>query len=179
MRIGSVCTGYGGLEMGLRQVFPDGELVWVADNDKAATALLAARHPGVPNLGDIRRVDWAAVPPIDVLAGGYPCQPFSDAGLRKGEDDERDLIPYVIEAIRALRPRFAVLENVPGHRRRGFGRILGGLASLGFDAVWHSVRAAEAGAPHRRERVFILAHTGDVGRERPRARAARPPYRYC
>jgi DNA (cytosine-5)-methyltransferase 1 len=158
LRVGSICSGYGGLDQAVKQVFPHSELMWVADNDAAASELLSIRYPNVPNLGDIKKVDWASVPPIDCLVGGYPCQPFSDAGFRAGHEDRRDLIPDVLEAIRVLRPRFILLENVAGHRRRGFGRVLGGLAALGFDARWHSVRAAEAGAPHLRERVFILAH---------------------
>jgi DNA (cytosine-5)-methyltransferase 1 len=158
LRVGSVCSGYGGLDQAVKQVFPDSELVWLADNDAAAAELLSIRYPNVPNLGDIKKVDWSRVPPIDLLVGGYPCQPFSDAGFRAGHDDPRDLIPDVLEAIRLLRPAVILLENVAGHRRRGFGRVLGGLAEMGLHARWHSVRASEAGAPHQRERVFILAH---------------------
>lgn len=157
MKAGSLCTGYGGLEMGLRAVLPDVELAWVADNDKAASLLLATRYPGVPNLGDITKIDWSTVEKVDILTAGYPCQPFSDAGKRAGEEDPRDLIRYVLKAIRVLQPKIVILENVPGHRRRGFGRVLAGLATMGFRIRWHSVQAAEAGAPSQRERVFISA----------------------
>lgn len=158
MRVGSICTGYGGYDQAVHEIWPDTRFVWVADNDPQASQLLAHRYPNVPNLGDIKKVDWSSVEAIDILVGGYPCQPFSDAGFRAGHEDPRDLIPDVVEAVRVLRPRLVLLENVAGHRRRGFGRILGGLAEVGYDAIWHSVRAAAAGAPHLRERVFILAH---------------------
>lgn len=148
-------------------VFPSARLAWVADIDKAASTLLAARYPGVPNLGDIKTVDWSKVEKVDVLTAGYPCQPFSDAGRRLGEEDDRDVTGYVCEAIRVLRPSLAILENVPGHLRRGFPRVLGTLAEMGFAARWHSVRAAEAGAPHRRERLFCLAYPADDGQQRP------------
>lgn len=153
--------------MGLEMVLPSARLVWVAEIDPAASKLLEARHPGVPNLGDIKAVDWSTVEKVDVLTAGYPCQPFSDAGRRLGEEDTRDVTGDVAEAIRILRPRLAILENVSGHLRRGFSRVLGSLASMGYVARWHSVRAAEAGAPHRRERLFCLAYPADDGQQRP------------
>lgn len=162
-KVGSICSGYGGLDQAIHQVLPDSRLVWVADNDESASHVLANRF-GVPNLGDIKKVDWSRVEEIDILAAGYPCQPFSDAGFRAGHDDARDLIPDVLEAVRVLRPGLIILENVAGHRRRGFGRMVGGLAALGYDAIWHSVRASEAGAPHLRERLFVLAYPNGGGR---------------
>lgn len=164
MIVGSLCTGYGGLEMGLRMVFPLARLAWVADNDKAASVLLAARYPGVPNLGDIKAVDWSKVEKVDVITAGIPCQPYSLAGKRQGKDDERDLVDAFNEAVRELRPKLVILENVPGFKRGGLSRVLGALAELGFAARWHSVRASKAGAPHRRERLFCLAHSADDGR---------------
>ncbi len=130
--------------------------MWVADTSKAASQLLGARY-GVPNLGDIRAVDWSAVSPVEVLVGGIPCQPYSIAGTQKGEQDERDLIPAFIEAVRVLRPKLIVVENVPGFRKGGLPRLVGALAEMGYDAQWTSVRADEAGAPHIRERTFVAA----------------------
>lgn len=153
--------------MGLRAVLPAAELAWVADNDKAASALLGARYPGIPNLGDIKEIDWSTVEPVDILTAGYPCQPFSDAGLQGNDADPRNLIGYILKAIRFLRPKIVILENVPGHRRRGFGRLLTGLASLGFHARWHSVRASHAGALHKRERIIVLAYPADNGQQWP------------
>ena len=152
MNIGSLCTGYGGLDMAL-----DGDTVWVSDIDKHAAKLLAHRFPTVPNLGDLTAVDWEAVEPVDIITAGYPCQPFSHAGKREGLNDERHIWPHIANAIRVLRPRYAFLENVAGHLSMGFGDVLGDLAEAGYDARWVCVRASDVGAPHRRERVFISA----------------------
>lgn len=158
MRVGSLFSGYGGLDMAV-----GGEVVWYSEIEPAACKVLAAHHPGVPNLGDIKKVDWSTVAPIDVLTGGYPCQPFSNAGMRRGKDDERHLWPYVKDAISALRPRLAVLENVRGHLSMGLADVIGDLAGLGYDAQWGLVRAADAGAPHGRARVFITAYPNSLG----------------
>lgn len=160
-RIGSLCTGYGGLDMAVQQLF-GGELAWVADNDPGATAILTRHHPAVPNLGDLTTTKWEDVDPVDILCGGYPCQPFSSAGLRKGTDDARHIWPHIAHALRVLRPRVAVFENVAGHLRLGFDTVLADLAGLGFDAEWCLVRASEVGAPHQRERVFLLAWPSDA-----------------
>lgn len=159
MRVGSLCTGYGGLDMAV-----GGDLVWVSDIDKGACALLAHRHPDIPNLGDLKKIDWSAVEPVDVLTAGYPCQPFSVAGKQKGAEDERHIWPWIIEGIRILRPTRVVLENVAGHLRLGFGDVLGSLAEAGYDAEWVSVRASDVGAAHNRNRVFVVAT--DAGSER-------------
>lgn len=168
IRIGSVCTGYGGLDEAVRQVF-GGQLAWVSDIDPGACQIIAHRMPGVPNLGDLTTTQWDDVEPVDVLVGGYPCQPFSFAGRRKGTSDERHIWPYIADALRVLRPRYAVFENVAGHLRLGFDTVLADLAGLGFDAQWCLVRASEVGAPHRRERLFLLAtatDAPDLGHER-------------
>lgn len=171
MRIGSLCTGYGGLDVAAAAVL-GGHLAWVADNNPAAVTLLTHHHPAVPNLGDITAADWGDVEPVDVVTAGYPCQPFSMAGKRGGADDARHLWPHVAQAVRRLRPRLVVLENVAGHRSLGFGRVLGDLASFGYVGSWRSLQASDVGAPHRRERVFILArHTDTHG---PRSQGAQP-----
>lgn len=162
MRVGSLFSGYGGLDMAV-----GGDVVWYSEIESAACKVLAAHHPGVPNLGDIKKVDWSTVAPIDVLTGGYPCQPFSNAGMRRGQEGERHLWPYVRDAISALRPRLAVLENVRGHLSLGLADVIGDLAGLGYDARWGVVRASDAGAPHGRARVFIVANP-DSGRQQER-----------
>jgi DNA (cytosine-5)-methyltransferase 1 len=153
MKVGSLFTGYGGLDTAV-----GGELAWYAEIDKAACEVLAYRYPGVPNLGDITKIDWTQVEPVDVLTGGYPCQPFSHAGLRKGKNDDRHLWPYVRDAIHTLRPEYAVLENVSGHITLGFANVLSDLATIGFDAEWGTFRASDVGAPHQRKRLFIIAY---------------------
>ena len=160
-RIGSLCTGYGGLDAAVTQVL-GGSLAWVADPDPGAAAILAHHHPDTPNLGDITTTDWATVEPVDAVCAGYPCQPFSVAGQRKGTADARHIWPFIATALRVLRPRLCVLENVAGHLRLGFDTVLADLAELGFDAEWCTVRASEVGAPHRRERLFVVATAQDA-----------------
>jgi DNA (cytosine-5)-methyltransferase 1 len=161
LTLGSLCTGYGGLDMAVASVL-DVRTAWVADPDPGARRVLDHHHPDVPNLGDITALDWRDVPPVDVLTAGYPCQPFSSAGRQRGAADERHIWPWIATGIRVLRPRYVVLENVANHLRLGFGTVLGDLARLGFDAEWCLVRASEVGAPHRRERLFVLAWSADA-----------------
>ena len=138
---------------------------WFVEYDAAPSKILAHHWPDVPNYGDVTKVDWAAMPPVDILTGGYPCQPFSQAGQRKGTNDDRHLWPYVREAIRVLRPRLVLLENVAGHRSLGFDRVLGDMAEDGLHVRWTSLRASDIGAPHHRERLFILASPGESGQD--------------
>lgn len=178
LRIGSLCSGYGGLDMAAEWVCQAGT-VWHAENAAAPSRILAARWPGVPNHGDLTRIDWHQVEPIDLLTAGYPCPPFSVAGQRKGAADVRHLWPHVHEAIRLLRPRFAILENVAGHFSLGFDRVLGDLAEIGYDASWTCVRASDVGAPHARARLFAIAYPADaeaVGRPIGIAEPARPEH---
>jgi len=164
MRIGSLCTGYGGLDMAVEAVF-NAETVWVSEIDKFASKLIDERWK-LPNLGDLKTIDWHSVEPIDILTAGYPCQPFSHAGYRKGTDDERHIFPYILEAISILRPRYAIMENVRGHLTLGFKEVLKGLAEVGYDAKWRVVRASDVGAPHQRARLFIIAYPSGKGLQR-------------
>ena len=171
MRIGSLFSGTGALDMAVEAVFPGAGPAWFCEWDDAPSKILAHHWPDVPNLRDVTQVDWAQVEPVDIISGGYPCQPFSTQGQRKGTNDERHLWPYVREAVRVLRPRFVVLENVAGHRSLGFDRVLGDLAEDGLHVRWTSVRASDIGAPHRRERLFILAYPADARGEACEQRA--------
>ena len=147
LKIGSLCTGYGGLDMAVEAYF-GAETIWVSEFDKHASKVIEARI-NKPNLGNLKVINWAEVEPIDILTAGYPCQPFSQAGLRKGAQDERHLWPYIKEAISILRPKYVILENVRGHFGLGFREVLSDLASIGYDARWTLIRASEVGAPHR------------------------------
>ncbi|MGC5343678.1 DNA cytosine methyltransferase [Streptomyces sp. DT171] len=166
-RIGSLCTGYGGLDEAVQQVF-GGSLAWVSDIDPGASRILAHHHPDIPNLGDLTDIDWSSVEPVDVLTGGYPCQPFSVAGQKKGTADERHIWPYIATAIRVLRPRLCLFENVANHVRIGLDGVLADLAAIGFDAEWTTVRASDVGAAHRRERLFLLAWPANAESKRGR-----------
>ncbi|MET9051005.1 DNA cytosine methyltransferase [Streptomyces bacillaris] len=164
LRIGSVCSGYRGLDMAVEAVF-GGSTAWVADNDPGASRILAHHLPQVPNLGDITTVDWHQAEPVDIYCGGYPCQPFSTAGHRKGTQDARHIWPHIAHSLRVLRPRLAVFENVAGHLSLGFDTVLGDLARIGFDAQWCTLRASDIGAAHQRNRLFLLAWPADTGSE--------------
>lgn len=166
MKIGSLCTGYGGLDMAV-EAFYDAEMVWCAEIDKYASKLIEQRF-NKPNLGDIKEIDWASVEPIDILTAGYPCQPFSHAGQRKGINDDRHIWPYIIQAISILRPKYVILENVRGHLSLGFKEVLGNLAQNGYNAKWRIVRASDVGAPHQRARIFIVAYPNSDAREKSR-----------
>ena len=159
MKIGSLCSGYGGLDMAVEAYF-DAETVWMCDNDKYASIVIKERW-GLPNLGNLKEVDWTTVQPIDILTAGYPCQPFSNAGLRKGANDERHIWPNIKKIISQLRPRIVILENVRGHLTLGFKEVLKDLTQIGYDSKWSIVRASDVGAPHRRERLFIIAKPTD------------------
>ena len=184
MRIGSLFSGYGGLDMGVQAAL-GGDVAWHCENDHAASRVLAHRFPGVPNLGDITAVDWSAVEPVEVLTGGFPCQDVSTAGKRTGlrPDTRSGLWTHMAYAIGQLRPRLVVAENVrgllsapahsdvepctwcvgdePGVCLRALGAVLGDLAELGYDAQWVGVRASDVGAPHGRFRVFVVAQNTD------------------
>ena len=153
--IGSLCAGIGGLELGVESAL-GATTAWQAEIDPHASKVLAEHWPGVPNIGDIR--DLTAMTPVDILTAGYPCQPFSTAGRRKGTDDPRHLWPAVHAAIAHLGPRLVVLENVRGHLTLGFGRVLGDLADIGYDAEWRVVRASDVGCCHQRARLFVAAY---------------------
>jgi DNA (cytosine-5)-methyltransferase 1 len=156
-----VCTGYGGLDLGVLAALGGGRIAWCADPDPHIAAILAERMPDVPNLGDVRAIDWTAVEPVDVLTAGFPCQDISAAGRRAGiEKGERSgLWTDIVAGIRVLRPALLIVENVAALRWKngGLHRVLGDLAEAGYDAAWRSVRAADIGAAHRRERVFLCA----------------------
>lgn len=164
LRIGSLCTGYGGLDLAVEAHF-GAKTIWCAEFDKYASQVIEQRF-NIPNYKDIKSIDWASVEPIDILTAGYPCQPFSNAGKRKGTNDSRHIWPYIQEAISILRPKIVILENVRGHLTLGFKDVLKGLAQSGYDAKWQLVRASDAGAPHKRERIFIMAEPSNTNSDR-------------
>lgn len=161
MKIGSLCTGYGGLDLAVEAHF-NAETIWCAEFDKQASHVIEQRF-GIPNYGDIKSINWSKLEPIDILTAGYPCQPFSHAGQRKGLNDERHIFPFIMQAVSILRPKILVLENVRGHLSLGFNEVLKALAQHGYNAIWKIVRASDAGAPHQRARLFIIAYSINCG----------------
>ncbi|WP_412516482.1 DNA cytosine methyltransferase [Actinomadura madurae] len=160
LALGSLCSGYGGLELAVAEVL-DVAAVWVADSAPGAAAVLAHRFPGVPNLGDLTAADFGQAPRVDVLCAGFPCQDLSYAGGGAGiREGTRSGLWYAIaDAVGVLRPRYLILENVAAivARRPGLDVVLADLARLGFAAEWACVRASDVGAPHERARWFLLA----------------------
>lgn len=130
LSIGSLCSGAGGLDLAVQTAF-GAVVAWHCETDPAASKVLAHRWPGVPNHRDLSIVDWAGVQPVDVVCAGWPCQPFSLAGKRKGFDDDRAIWPHIARAIRLVRPGVVVLENVPAVFAVGeFDRVAADLATL-------------------------------------------------
>jgi len=152
---GSFCTGYGGLDMAVEH-FYDAETVWHSEIDKHCSQLLE-KHGYANNLGDLTEINWEDVEPVDIMSAGFPCQPFSHAGNRKGNNDERAIFQWIADGISVLRPGVVVLENVAGILTLGGTSVIGALAEIGYDAKWGLVRASEVGTCHRRERWFCIA----------------------
>lgn len=165
LTVGSLFSGIGGFDLGLERAGM--KIIWQSEINAFASKVLKKHWPNVPNLGDITKIDWGKIERPDVVCGGYPCQPFSQAGKRGGENDPRHLWPAMFDAIRVLRPRYALMENVRGHLSLGFGRVLGDLAEIGYDTEWEIIPAAAVGAPHQRNRVFIVAYPNNprVGKQ--------------
>jgi DNA (cytosine-5)-methyltransferase 1 len=177
LRIGSLFAGIGGLELGLERAGV-GRTVWQVEKDEFCRRVLARHWPDAVRYEDVTTVDWSQVEPVEVLCGGFPCQPFSTAGRMRGQGDERWMWPEFADAIRALRPGFVVVENVPALLRDAdaFGVVLGDLAALGFDAEWGVLSAAAAGATQRRPRLFLVAYANDA--DGVRQRMAELPVRW-
>mgnify|MGYP000871210754 CR=1 FL=1 len=183
--VGSLFSGYGGLDLALSFLSPV-RTAWVADIEPGPRRVLARRFPDAPNLGDVTTVDWGRVEPVDVITGGSPCQDLSTAGRRAGmrPGTRSGLWESMATAIHRLTPPVVIWENVAGALSapawsrsdddyfvgargwsvdqeqplcRALGRVAGDLAGFGYDAQWTTVRASDVGAPHRRARLFLLA----------------------
>jgi DNA (cytosine-5)-methyltransferase 1 len=182
LTVGSLFSGIGGLDLGLERAGM--QVKWQVEIDPYCNRVLEKHWPSVKRYGDIKQVDWSKVEPIDLICGGFPCQPVSVAGARKGDKDDRWLWPEFLRAIREVRPRYALVENVPGLFSADDGRlargVFGDLAEIGYDADWDCVSAADVGAPHLRGRLFIIAYpcesrtrleiSGNRGQERTASR---------
>jgi DNA (cytosine-5)-methyltransferase 1 len=193
LTVGSLFSGIGGFDLGLERAGM--RTVWFCEQDPFCQRVLAKHWPGVPCHSDVRALvadtecagleglgrgsDGAGstngggagplpvpVPYVDVLCGGFPCQDLSYAGAGAGIDGERSgLWSEYARLIRELRPRYVVVENVSALLARGLGRVLGDLAACGYDAEWDCIPASAVGAPHRRDRVWLVAYSrhGRVG----------------
>jgi len=181
LKIGSLFSGYGGLDLAVMN-FLDAEVVWHCEFDKAPSAILEHHYPATPNFGDVSKIDFTQVEKVDILTGGFPCQDLSSAGKMAGLQDgtRSGLWIHFARAIQELQPKLVIIENVRGLLNakadngmeyaqedldviagrqpiRAMGIVCGDLADLGYDAKWCGIRAADAGAPHNRLRIFIIA----------------------
>ena len=180
-----LCAGYGGIELGLKRAVPGLRTVALCEIEAFAISNLVAKMEAglmdpAPIWPDLKTFPWSAFRDrVDILTGGYPCQPFSAAGQRRGKDDPRHLWPYIADGIRLLRPRCCFFENVEGHISLGLSDVIEDLAGMGYRTTWGIFSASECGAPHQRKRVFIMAyHDSERGQEFSRqvsAQAHPPP----
>jgi DNA (cytosine-5)-methyltransferase 1 len=160
----SLCAGYGGIDLGLKRAIPHLRTIAFSEIEAFACANLVAKMEAgfldaAPIWTDVKTFPWPRFHgKVDILSGGYPCQPFSAAGKRLGRDDPRHLWPWIADGIRLCQPRVCFFENVEGHISLGLREVLGELEEIGYRATWGVFSAAEVGAPHQRKRVFILAH---------------------
>ena len=164
-----LCAGYGGIELGLKRAIPSLRTVVLCEIEAFAISNLVAKMEAglkdpAPIWPDLKTFPWAAFRDrVDILTGGYPCQPFSAAGQRRGKDDPRHLWPYIADGIRLLRPRICFFENVEGHISLGLSDVIEDLAGMGYRTTWGIFSASECGAPHQRKRVFVLAMANNSG----------------
>jgi site-specific DNA-cytosine methylase len=164
-----LCAGYGGIELGLKRAIPDLRTVALCEIEAFAVANLVAKMEAglmdpAPVWPNLKTFPWEAFRDrVDILTGGYPCQPFSAAGQRKGKQDPRHLWPWIADGIRLLRPRICFFENVEGHISLGLSDVIEDLAGMGYRTTWGIFSASEVGAPHQRKRVFILALASGLG----------------
>jgi len=156
LTIGSLFSGIGGFELGF-EATGRFETRWQVECDPYATKVLEKHWPDVVRHDDVCTWPKATTEPVDVLLAGFPCQDISYAGKGAGLDGERSGLFYeVMRTVREMGPRYVVLENVSALLTRGMGDVLGSLSSHRYDAEWEVVSAASVGAPHRRDRVFVI-----------------------
>ena len=161
----SFCSGYGGIERGLELAGFKHRVIAFSEIEAYAIANLVAKMeanllfpaPVYTNLKTLPVQPFRDK--VDLITGGYPCQPFSAAGQRKGTDDPRHLWPYIRGHIESIRPVRCFFENVEGHISLGLREVIADLESLGYTATWGIFSAREVGAPHQRKRVYILANS--------------------
>ncbi len=156
MTVGSLFAGIGGFDLGFQRAGYD--IRWQVEIDPWARAVLAKHWPHVARYDDVREVGAHNLEPVDVICGGFPCIDISDAGKQTGINGEQSgLWHEYARIIRELRPRYVVVENVAALLVRGFERVVGDLAACGYDAEWDCIPAAAVGAPHRRDRLWLVA----------------------
>ena len=161
-------SGIGGFSLGLEATQRINTVAF-CEIDSFCTKVLNKNWPTVPVYKDIKELTYEklkadGIRPIDIITGGYPCQPFSQAGRKKGEEDPRHLWPEYFRLIKECRPTWVIGENVSGHIKLGLDSVLADLESEGYAVRTFSISAASIGSNHKRERVWVVAHTRQPGR---------------
>lgn len=163
MNVLDLFSGIGGFSLGLERAGM--RTVAFCEIDPYCRKVLAKHWPEIPCHDDIRTLDPAQYAgAIDLVCGGYPCQPFSQAGKRKGHEDERHIWPEMLRVIQGIRPRYVIAENVAGHIGLGFDEVAASLEAEGFTVWPFVIPACAVDAPHRRDRIWIVANAWSAGR---------------
>ncbi len=166
MRFLDLCAGIGGFSLGLERAGMN--CAGQVEIDPFCTKVLEKHWPQVPRWKDISNAqEYSEYPAVDLVCGGYPCQPFSHAGKRQGAADDRHLWPNVFAIVQQLRPAWCLFENVAGHVSLGLDEVLSNLESIGYACQALVIPACSVDAPHRRDRVWILAHAECAERRPP------------
>ena len=162
------CAGYGGIERGLDLAGLEHRVIAYVEIEAYAIANLVSKMetgqlPPAPIYTDIKTFPSEVFRDrVDIITGGYPCQPFSAAGKRKGGDDPRHLWPYIRKHVETIRPVQCFFENVEGHISLGLNSVISDLEEDGYSTTWGIFSACEVGAPHQRKRVYIMANRNGV-----------------
>ena len=164
MKLGSLFSGIGGFELGLERAIPGLETVWQVEQNEFCQKVLKKHWPNAKIYDDVRNINKNNVEPVDILCGGFPCQDISIAGKGLGinEGKKSGLWWEMHRIISELRPRIAVMENVPAITFRGLDTVLGSLSEIGYDAEWCIISASQFGAPHLRKRWFCVAYPSSL-----------------
>lgn len=167
LKVFETFAGYGGASFGLKKSGVPFEVIGYSENDKYACEIFELNHPGVKSFGDITQIDPKELPDFDLFTGGFPCQPFSSAGLGKGELDIRGTLFYdIIRICKMKKPQHILLENVKGlttkRHKETFARIQEELKALGYSINWKVLNTKDYGIPQNRQRVWIYAYLGEL-----------------
>ncbi|MEY2922240.1 MAG: hypothetical protein RL108_862 [Bacteroidota bacterium] len=167
LKVFEAFAGYGGASFGLNRSKIQHEVIGFSEFDKYASAIFELNHPGIKNFGDITQIDPLGLPDFDMFTGGFPCQPFSSAGLGKGELDIRGTLFYdVVRICESKKPQHILLENVKGlttrRHKETFEKILYELRRIGYSVHWKVLNSKDYGIPQNRERLWIYGYMGDL-----------------
>src|SRR3990167_3370780 len=165
LTVGSLFAGIGGFDLGLERAGM--QVKWQVEIDPYCLKVLEKHWPHVRRYNDIKTVGWSGIEPVDLGCGGFPCQPVSVAGKRKGTVDKRWLWPEFVRCLGVLRPRYVLIENVPGlltaNDGLAFAEVLRDMAACGYDAEWDCIPACAVNAPHYRDRLWVVAYSKQNG----------------